>query len=98
MIQGNTVIGYGWCKISHCRKLINELKRISNGQVNSNNQTNFNHSHKKWKDSLETRAERVILRASVEKHAILEPILLYRASKYKQMKRPGYERSAPTKH
>ena len=77
MIQDNTVIGYGWCKIPHSRKLINKLKRISNGQANSNNQTNFNHSHKKWKDSLETWAERAILRASVEKHAILEPIYLY---------------------
>ena len=77
MIQDNTVIGYGWCKIPHCRKLINKLKSIPNGQANSNNQTNFNHSHKKWKDSLETWAERAILRASVEKHAILEPIYLY---------------------
>ena len=77
MIQDNTVIGYGWCKIPHCRKLISKLKRIPNGQANSNNQTNFNHSHKKWKDSLETWAERAILRASVEKHAILEPIYLY---------------------
>ena len=98
MIQHNTVIGYGWRKISHCGKLIKKLKRISNGQANSNNQTNFNHSHKKWKNSLETRAERAILRAPVEKHAVLEPILLCRASKYKQMKRPGYERSSPTKY
>ena len=36
------------------------------------------HSHKKLKDSLETRAERVDLRAYLEKQAILEPILLYR--------------------
>ena len=48
------------------------------------------HSHKKQKDSLETRAEWAVLRAYVENHAILEPILLYRASKYKQTKRPGY--------
>ena len=40
-----------------------------------------NHSHKKCKDSLETRAERAVLRAYVENHDILEPILLYRASK-----------------
>ena len=41
---------------------------------------------KKLKDSLKTRAELVILRTYVEKQAILEPILLYRASKCKQMK------------
>ena len=34
------------------------------------------HSHKKWKDSQETRAERVALCAYVENQAILEPILL----------------------
>ena len=38
------------------------------------------HSHKKRKDSLETRAKRPVLRAYVENEAILEPILLYRAS------------------
>ena len=38
------------------------------------------HSHKKRKDSLETRAELAVLRTYVENHAILEPILLYRAS------------------
>ena len=47
-------------------------------------------SHKKRKDSLETQAERAALRAYVENQAILEPILLYRASKYKHTKRPGY--------
>ena len=36
------------------------------------------HSHKKLKDSQETGAERVDLRAYLEKQAILEPILLYR--------------------
>ena len=49
----------------------------------------LNHSHKKRKDSLETRAERVVLCAYVENHAILEPIHLYRASKCKLTKRPG---------
>ena len=44
----------------------------------------------KWKDSLETRVKRVRLRAYVENQAITEPILLYRASKYKQTKRLGY--------
>ena len=46
----------------------------------------YNHSHKKRKDSLETRAERAVLHAYVENQAIPEPILLYRASKYKQTK------------
>ena len=44
------------------------------------------HSYKKRKDSLETRAERAVLHAYVENQAILEFILLYRASKYKQTK------------
>ena len=48
------------------------------------------HSHKKWKDSLETRAERTVLRAYVENQAILQPIFLYRALKYKETKKPGY--------
>ena len=39
------------------------------------------HSHKKQKDSLETRTE--LLRTYVENQPILEPILLYRASKSK---------------
>ena len=52
--------------------------------------TQLNHSHKKQKDSLETRAEQAILNAYIENQAILEPILFYCASKYKQMKRPGY--------
>ena len=37
----------------------------------------FNHSHKKRKNSLETRAERAVLHAYVEIKATLEPILLY---------------------
>ena len=48
------------------------------------------HSQKKRKDSLEMRAERAILGAYAENQAILELILLYRASKYKQTKRLGY--------
>ena len=44
------------------------------------------HNHKKRKDSLEARAERAVLHAYVKNQAILEPILLYRASKYKQTK------------
>ena len=43
----------------------------------------------KWKVSLETRAERAALTPYVENQAILEPILLYRASKYKQSKKLG---------
>ena len=42
------------------------------------------HSHKKRKDSLKTWAERAVLRAYVENQAVLEPILPYRGSKYKQ--------------
>ena len=49
----------------------------------------FDHSHKKWKDSLETLAELAVLRSYVENQAILEPILLYRASKCKQTKERG---------
>ena len=41
--------------------------------------------------SLETRAEPAILRTYVENQAILEPILLYRASKCKQTKEQGSE-------
>ena len=43
-----------------------------------------NHNHKKRKDSLETRAELPVLHVYVENQAILETILLYRASKCKQ--------------
>ena len=42
-------------------------------------------------DSLETRAELAFLRTYVENQAILEPILLYRASKCKQTKEQGRE-------
>ena len=49
------------------------------------------HSHKKRKDSLETRTEPAILCVYVENQAILEPILLYRASKCKQTKEQGNE-------
>ena len=52
-----------------------------------------NHSHKKRKDSLETQAEQVVLCVYVESQAILEAILLYRASKYKQNKEQGSEDS-----
>ena len=42
-------------------------------------------------DSLETRAELAILCTYVENQAILEPILLYHASKCKQTKEQGSE-------
>ena len=44
-------------------------------------------------DSLETRAKLAVLRTYVENQAILEPILLYRASKCKQTKEQGSESS-----
>ena len=46
----------------------------------------LNHSNKKRKDSLETWPKLAVLRTSVENQAILESILLYSASKYKQTK------------
>ena len=49
------------------------------------------HSHKKRKDSLETRAELIVPRTYVENHAILKPILLYLISKCKQTKEQGSE-------
>ena len=42
-------------------------------------------------DSLETRAELSVLGIYVENQAILEPILLYREWKYKQIKEEGSE-------
>ena len=57
----------------------------------SSNLTTFNHSHKKRKDSLGTRAELALLRTYVENQAILEPILLYQASKCKQNKEQASE-------
>ena len=42
-------------------------------------------------DSLETRAELAVLRIYVENQAILEPILLYGESKYKQTKEESSE-------
>ena len=36
-------------------------------------------------------AKRAVLRTYFENQAMLEPILLYRTSKYKQTKRPGYK-------
>ena len=49
------------------------------------------HSHKKRKASLETRAKLAVLSTYVENQVTLGPILLYRASKHKQMKRPSYQ-------
>ena len=50
----------------------------------------YNLSHKKRKDNLKTSAERAVLRAYFANQTILEPILLYGASKYKQTKKLGY--------
>ena len=49
----------------------------------------LDHSHKKRKDSMETRAKLAVLRSYVENQAILEPILLYLCygSKCKQTKK-----------
>ena len=44
------------------------------------------HSHKERNDSLGKQAELAVLRAYVENQATTEPILIYRASKYKQTK------------
>lgn len=44
----------------------------------------LHHSHKKWEDSLEKPAEVAVLWAYVENQAMLELILLYHGSKYKQ--------------
>ena len=49
----------------------------------------LHHSHKKQKDSLETWVELVVLHSYVEDQDILEPILLYRASKCIQTKEHG---------
>ena len=46
----------------------------------------FQHGQKKRKDSLETQAKLAVLRTYVENQAILEPTLLYPASKCKQTK------------
>ena len=50
----------------------------------------WQHSHNKRKDSIKTRAKRAVLRVYVENQAILETILLYRASEYKDTERQGY--------
>ena len=49
------------------------------------------HTHIKWKDSLETRAELAILRTYVENQAVPEHTLLYPASKCKQTIEKGSE-------
>ena len=66
--------------------LVKVLNSISRDHFNS-----FNHSLKKRKDKLETPAELAVLRTYVENQAILEPILLYQASKNKQTKKQGSE-------
>ena len=56
-----------------------------------------NHSHKKRNFSLQTRAKLAVLRTYVENQAMLEPALLYRASKCKQNK-VAKRRAARTVH
>ena len=63
-----------------------QLKLCKHRKKVRSSQALFQHSLKKWKDSLETRTELAVLRTYVENQAILEPILLYRASKCKQTK------------
>ena len=53
--------------------------------------TLWNYSHKKRKYNLETQAKLAILCTYFEKQAILEAILLYRASKCKRTKEQGSE-------
>ena len=50
-----------------------------------------NHNHKKRKGSLETPTELAVQRNYVKNQAILEPILLYRTLKCKQIKEQGSE-------
>ena len=56
----------------------------------------FHYSHKKRKDSSKTRAELAVLCTYFENQAILEPILLYRASKCKQTKEQASEDCFPS--
>ena len=56
--------------------------------VNSNI-CKFQHSHKIWKGSLETRVELAILYICVGNPGIPEPIFLYHVSKCKQTKEQG---------
>ena len=49
------------------------------------------HSHKKRKKGLKAWAELAVLRTYIENQTMLEPILLYCASKCKQTKEQGSE-------
>ena len=70
----------------------NKLKKSLKGILNCCKlEIVFKHSHKKRKESLESRAELAVLRTYVENQAILEPILLYWRSKFKQIKEQGSE-------
>ena len=74
------------CKIWETR----EIFLILHSALWDNNYLrNFEHSHKKRKDSLETPAEPTVIPAYVENLVILEPILLYCASKFKQTQKQG---------
>ena len=68
----------------------NKLKKSLKGILNCCKlEIVFKHRHKKRKESLETRGELAVLRTYVENQAILEPILLYWGSKFKQIKEQG---------
>ena len=49
----------------------------------------YNHSHKKRKDTLELLGKLLVLCTDIENQAVLEPSLLYWASKCKQTKEQG---------
>ena len=68
-------------------------KILSSGTFETINKASLHYikSHKKWKDSLETQSELAILSTYFEKQAILEPVLLYHASKWIQTKEQGSE-------
>ena len=81
--------------ICHSKKIILldnfELSKKRLWNLFENLKDNSEHSHKKRKDSLETRAKPAVLCVYVENQAIIEPILLYRVSKCKQTKEQGCE-------
>ena len=65
------------------------LLKKYNWAIHKNLSEKTNHDHKKRKDSLEARTKPIVLRAYIENQAILELILLYRASKCKQTQKKG---------
>ena len=84
---------YNTLSIKLSNSQLNELKsgKRNNTEITLKTSLNVvgdsNHSHKKRKDILETRAQPAIICVFyVENQAILQPILLYRTSKWKQTK------------